>query len=139
MRIVLPYIPPHKNHLIKPSPPQWQPPNPTTMDPLSATASIAGILTICGQISNFLHTTLETIGDAPEAASSMLSRTNGVRLLLKQLQATSVGLIPSSASSLMPPESHAARQQSRRFRLLSRKPSRSLRGGGLHALSFGWR
>ncbi|KAF8536865.1 hypothetical protein BDD12DRAFT_982502 [Trichophaea hybrida] len=64
------------------------------MDPLSATASIVGVLALCVQVSNFLHTTIETIRDAPKAASNLLSRTNSVRLLLKQLQACSIRLRP---------------------------------------------
>jgi hypothetical protein len=59
-----------------------------------AVASITGIIAFCASIVSFLHSTIETVKDAPEALCGLLQRTKDIRLLLKRLDVARISLSP---------------------------------------------
>jgi hypothetical protein len=59
------------------------------MDPLSASASAAALLTICVQAVQVLKKTIETLRNAKEFLLKLLNQTERVRLFLEQLRSLS--------------------------------------------------
>ena len=59
------------------------------MDPLSVTASAAGLATLCYQVVQMLKRTIESLKKAKEFLIQLLSQTERVRLLLEQLRGLS--------------------------------------------------
>lgn len=56
------------------------------MDPISVSASIAGLITAAVQISALLKRLVENVRGAPQSAQNVLVEVNGIGLCLNQLQ-----------------------------------------------------
>lgn len=63
------------------------------MDPLSISASAAGLITICLQTIKLLKRTIETLRHAKQFLIDLLSQTERVRLFLEQLRGLAVRVV----------------------------------------------